>query len=124
MQKRAGTNPTAAAIGILKTVDALDESLRQRTVGFLADMQTDEGGLRANTRIPIADILSSFTGLLTLQDLAGDSEIDTERLLRYANSLEQSTGGFLGAAWDQTCDVEYTFYGLGTIALLHSNMKQ
>jgi geranylgeranyl transferase type-2 subunit beta len=81
-------------------------------------MQNDEGGLRANSRIPIADILSSFTGFLTLQDLNGDSEIDKQRLMRYASSLEQTSGGFLGAAWDEVCDVEYTFYGLGTIALL------
>jgi geranylgeranyl transferase type-2 subunit beta len=38
--------------------------------------------------------------------------------MRYASSLEQTSGGFLGAAWDEVCDVEYTFYGLGTIALL------
>ncbi|MEC7564482.1 MAG: prenyltransferase/squalene oxidase repeat-containing protein [Planctomycetota bacterium] len=123
VQKRGGTNPTAAAIGILKIMDAVDEAVCERTVAFLADMQNDEGGLRANTRIPIADILSSFTGLLTLQDLAADTEIDKQRLLRYAHSLERSTGGFNGAAWDQECDVEYTFYGLGTIALLqpHAN---
>jgi len=118
VQKRGGTNPTAAAIGALKILAALPETVITQTVEFLAEMQNDEGGLRANSRIPIADILSSFTGFLTLQDLNGDSEIDKQRLMRYASSLEQTSGGFLGAAWDEVCDVEYTFYGLGTIALL------
>jgi geranylgeranyl transferase type-2 subunit beta len=117
-QKRAGTNPTAAAIASLRMLDALDEDTRFDTIDFLADMQTDEGGLRANTRIPIADLLSTFTGLLTLQDLGDTGEVNTAAVLRFAQSLEQETGGFHGAAWDPAHDVEYTFYGLGCLALL------
>jgi geranylgeranyl transferase type-2 subunit beta len=79
----------------------------------------DEGGLRANTRIPIADILSTFTGVLTLTDLDGTDQIDAQHALRYANSLQQPGGGSLGAEWDQLCDVEYSFYGMGTLALLN-----
>jgi geranylgeranyl transferase type-2 subunit beta len=118
--KRAGTNPTAAAIGSLKILDALDSETRLDTIEFLAEMQTDEGGLRANTRIPIADLLSTFTGLLTLQDLGGASEIDVAAVRRFALSLEIEEGGFRGAEWDPACDVEYTFYGLGTLGLLTS----
>ncbi len=117
--KRAGTNPTAAAIGVLKTLNALDENVKRETIDFLADMQTDEGGLRANTRIPISDLLSTFTGCLTLIDLEGGSEIDVEDVLKYVYSLEQPAGGFHGAAWDEAADVEYTFYGLGTLAILN-----
>jgi geranylgeranyl transferase type-2 subunit beta len=82
-------------------------------------MQTDEGGLRANTRIPIADLLSSFTGMLTLQDLGGFEEIDLAAMKRFVDSLELESGGYHGAAWDPAHDVEYTFYGLGCRALLH-----
>ncbi len=116
--KRAGTNPTAAAIGLLRTLDAVDEATRQSTAEFLAEMQTDEGGIRANTRIPIADLLSTFTGLLTLQDLSSDASIDLVALRRFVKSLELDEGGFHGAEWDPACDVEYTFYGLGCSALL------
>lgn len=121
--RRSGTNPTAAAIGLLKIVDQLDdnageEDVREDVVDFLADMQTDEGGLRANTRIPIADLLSTFTGLLTLTDLDAADSIDATAVARYAKSLEQPAGGFLGAAWDQGVDVEYSFYGLATLGLL------
>lgn len=116
--KRAGTNPTAAAIAALRMLGALDDETRLDTIDFLADMQTDEGGLRANTRIPIADLLSTFTGLLTLEDLGGQREIDIDRVRRFVAELEQPEGGFHGAAWDPAHDVEYSFYGLGCLALL------
>lgn len=116
--KRAGTNPTAAAIAALQILDALEEETGRRTAHFLAQMQTDEGGMRANTRIPIADLLSTFTGLLTLGDLGALEMIDDAAALRYASSLKQPSGGFFGAAWDEQADVEYTFYGIGTCALL------
>lgn len=116
--KRAGTNPTAAAIATLRMLDALDEDTRLDTIDFLVDMQTDEGGLRANTRIPIADLLSTFTGMLTLADLQGSQEIDLAHARRFVASLEQPEGGFHGAAWDPAHDVEYSFYGLGCLALL------
>ncbi len=115
--KRSGANPTAAAIGLLRILDALDNETREATLDFLVEMQTDEGGLRANTRIPIADLLSTFTGCLTLADLGALDEIDVPAVHRYAKQLEQPDGGFLGAIWDQVADVEYSFYGLGAIAL-------
>lgn len=116
--KRGGTNPTAAAIASLRMLGVMDETTREDTIDFLAEMQTDEGGLRANTRIPIADLLSTFTGLLTLQDLNAEQEIDLPAARRYVRSLTRDTGGFHGAAWDQAHDVEYSFYGLGCLALL------
>jgi geranylgeranyl transferase type-2 subunit beta len=116
--KRAGTNPTAAAIGALRILSQLDETTRLDTIDFLAEMQTDEGGLRANTRIPIADLLSTFTGLLTLQDLGGTSEIDISAVEKFVRSLARDEGGFHGAAWDTAHDVEYSFYGLGCLGLL------
>jgi geranylgeranyl transferase type-2 subunit beta len=116
--KRAGTNPTAAAIATLRMLNAMDEDTRLDTIDFLADMQTDEGGLRANTRIPIADLLSTFTGVLTLMDLGGEREIDLAHARRFVAELEQPEGGFHGAAWDPAHDVEYSFYGLGCLALL------
>lgn len=118
VQKRAGTNPTAAAVAVLRIFDALDDETREATLDFLADMQTDEGGLRANTRIPIADLLSTFTGLLTLADLNAAEDINLPAVERYVRSLERPTGGFHGATLDEGSDVEYTFYGLGCLALL------
>lgn len=116
--KRAGTNPTAAAIGTLRILAAIAPEVRESTLDFLCEMQTDEGGLRANTRIPIADLLSTFTGLLTLVDLDAPREIDLAAVRRFVASLDRPEGGFHGAAWDPAHDVEYSFYGLGCLGLL------
>ena len=118
VQKRAATNPTAAAMAVFHILGAVDKELEHETADFLSEMQTDEGGLRANTRIPIADLLSTFTGLLTLEQIGAVNRIDVSAALRYVKSLENERGGFRGAAWDSVEDVEYTFYGLGSLALL------
>src|SRR6185437_5011309 len=116
--RKSGTNPTAAAAGLLKILDALDDETREATCDFLLDMQNDEGGFTANTRIPLADVLSTFTAALTLADLGALDEIDIPAAGRYVRSMEQPGGGFRGGAWDEGIDVEYTFYGLGALALL------
>ncbi len=115
--KRPGVNPTAAAIGTLKTLGRLDRNRCRDTAEFLSEMQSSEGGLTANTRIPFADLLSSFTGLLTLLDLESSALVNVDTVGHYARSMQASDGGFVGFALDQTADVEYTFYGLATLAL-------
>ena len=123
--KRPGTNPTAAAIGCLQILDAINEAedpeLVATTLDFLVEMQTEEGGLRANTRIPIADLLSSFTGALTLVDLQAFDEIDIGAYRKFVCLMQREEGGFQAAAWDTAHDVEYSFYGLGCMALLENH---
>jgi geranylgeranyl transferase type-2 subunit beta len=128
VSKRAGTNPTAAAAATLRIIaqdhdglGALPPEIKEITIDFLCDMQTEEGGLRANTRIPIADLLSSFTGGLTLSDLDSFEELDVDLFRRFVYSLQLPGGGFQAAAWDESHDVEYTFYGLGCLALLENH---
>lgn len=115
--KRAGVNPTAAAIGSLKALGRLSPSEHATTSSFLAEMQSDEGGLTANTRIPFADLLSTFTGLLTLADLDAVSMVNVDAINRYAFSMQSPAGGFVGFSLDHTADVEYSFYGIATLAL-------
>ena len=105
-------------MGGLKILGQLSPDLATATADFLIGMQAPEGGLRANTRIPIADLLSSFTGLFTLFDLGEHQRLQLELLTQFAGQLAASDGGFRGALWDIDSDVEYTFYGLGTLALL------
>ncbi len=124
--EHSGTNPTAAAIGLLRLLSesegpriaGLDEPTRVGAARFLAAMQNFEGGLRANTRIPAADLLSTFAGLVALVDLDALAQIDRDAARRYVRSLELAEGGFRGGIWDDRADVEYTFYGLATLALL------
>jgi geranylgeranyl transferase type-2 subunit beta len=118
--RRSGTNPTAAAVGILQLLDAADETAnaREGVVSFLTAMPSAEGGLRANGRAPLADLLSTFTGAWTLHQLGALDRLDRSAVLRYAHALEVPTGGFRGGLWDEHTDVEYTFYGLGVLGLL------
>ena len=72
----------------------------------------------ARGRAPLADLLSTFTGAWTLHQLGALDRLDTAAVRRYAEGLEVPGGGFRGGLWDDHTDVEYTFYGLGTLALL------
>jgi geranylgeranyl transferase type-2 subunit beta len=118
--RRSGTNPTAAGIGILQVLRGpeLSGEEKQPTIDFLAQMPSLEGGLRANDRIPLADLLSTFTGCWTLAQLDALQRINVEQAIHYARSLERPGGGFKAGLWDEDVDVEYTFYGLGAVALL------
>ncbi|MEZ6058841.1 MAG: prenyltransferase/squalene oxidase repeat-containing protein [Planctomycetaceae bacterium] len=119
--RRSGTNPTAAAVALLNKLNGMDDDIADDVLGFLTDVASSEGGFQANTRIPFADGLSTFTGLLTAQDLGRRDLLRPDRLLAWlTESLEFPDGGFRGASWDQQADVEYTFYGLGILGLLHS----
>ncbi|MFN3189901.1 MAG: prenyltransferase/squalene oxidase repeat-containing protein [Aureliella sp.] len=116
--KRSGTNPTAAAIGALRVLNRLDEDTGLDAAEFLAELQTDEGGFQANTRIPLPDLLSTFTACVTLADLEQMSLVSLPGVQRYVDGMEQSSGGFRGFEFDPADDIEYTFYGLGALALL------
>ncbi|MCA9015584.1 MAG: geranyl transferase, partial [Planctomycetaceae bacterium] len=119
--KRSGTNPTAAAVATLIILNAMDDELKSDVADFLKQVKSSEGGFQANTRIPFADGLSTFTGLLTVRDLGLFSLVDPEQILKFMTEwLEFPTGGFRGASWDEQADVEYTFYGLGVLALLET----
>ena len=121
--KRSGTNPTAAAIGVLILHSSIGKNLREDVLAYLRDVRSGEGGFQANTRIPFADALSTFTGYLTCLDLEANAVIESEHVEQFILSLEYPTGGFRAAAWDQATDVEYTFYALGTLGLLWSDRK-
>jgi geranylgeranyl transferase type-2 subunit beta len=116
--KRSGTNPTAAAIGALRTLGALPNDVASAAGNFLADIQTDEGGFQANSRMPIPDLLSTFTACVTLWDLEQLEQIDIASAYRYGCSMAREEGGFAGFELDPAQDIEYTFYGLGLLSLL------
>lgn len=123
--RRGGTNPTAAAVGILQMAEGgegvgspLTREIKEEAASFLAGMVSPEGGFRANGRAPLADLLSTFTGIWTLDQLGARHRLDTGAALHFVQAVELPTGGFRGGLWDEDTDVEYTFYGLGGLALL------
>lgn len=122
--RRSGTNPTAAAVALLRDLGGMDDDIEADVLGFLTDVASTEGGFQANTRIPFADGLSTFTGLLTAQDLGRTDLLSTARIADFVQgALERDDGGFMGASWDQTADAEYTFYGLGILGLLNAPVE-
>lgn len=118
VMKRSGTNPTAAAVAVLDHYDALSPQAGSAVQRFLASVAAREGGFRANTRIPVADALSSFTGYLTARAVGALESIEPSGWRKLLFGLELPEGGFRAAMWDDAGDVEYTFYGLGLLALL------
>jgi len=119
--KTSGTNPTAAAAVLLRRLGFADEQLTTDLRDFMKQVRSDEGGFQANTRIPFADGLSTFTTLLVAQDFGLVESLDVAAITAFiAQQLEFPTGGFRGASWDEQADVEYTFYGLGVLGLLAS----
>lgn len=120
--RKSGTNPTAAAIGILQLLHGANLPVDDtaNTADFLSDMASMEGGLRANERIPLADSLSTFTGSWTLAQLGALGRLDANQIRGFIMAIQDDAGGFRGGLWDEAADVEYTFYGLGTLALFPS----
>ena len=119
--RRSGTNPTAAGVGLLQIVEPkwmeLHPGVREGVVNFLAEMPSPEGGLRANGRVPLADLLSTFTGSWSLADMGAVERLEAAEVRGYAEAVERAAGGFRGGLWDEGVDVEYTFYGLGVLGL-------
>jgi geranylgeranyl transferase type-2 subunit beta len=128
-QRRSGTNSTAAAIGTFQLIGAaIPDDVREGAAELIASRATDEGGLRATSMAPLADLLSTFTGAWTLVELGELDRLEAAEVLRFARALELPGGGFTGVCVpdvakdfgipDEQADVEYTFYGLGACALL------
>lgn len=128
--KRSGTNPTAAALGIAESVaiggeiacnDFSPEEFllwKQNAIAFLAAQQLSGGGFRAHTQIPVADLLSTFTALVTLDRFGGLGTISPAAALTFAHQCRTDSGGYCGGLWDTSADTEYTFYGLAIEAML------
>ncbi len=122
--KRSGANPTAAGIGALLVLNSLTPEVGRAAAVFLSELQTDEGGFQANSRIPVPDVLSTFTALVTLSDAQAMDLVVHGSAARYILSMERSSGGFAGFAFDPAQDVEYTFYGLGSLAILNATQAR
>ncbi len=116
--KPSGTNPTAAAVVVLAKERAFDREQRQRAAEFLFGVRSPAGGFCANRSIPLPDLLSTFTALAALDELGTPVPPTTlSQTEKFARSLLRDDGGFSAAPWDLETDPEYTFYGIGSLAL-------
>ncbi|MGA2031835.1 MAG: prenyltransferase/squalene oxidase repeat-containing protein [Thermoguttaceae bacterium] len=117
-QTASQTNATAAAVALLMMRDALPAERAAKTARFLARMQSGDGGLRSHDAARGGDLLSTFTGLLTLLGLGGLDQVDLAGVARFLKRAAHRDGGFLACFGDDCPDVEYTYYGVCTLALL------
>src|SRR5439155_19820454 len=112
---------TAAGVGVLQVVEpdwmTKRREVRAGVAELLLDVASEEGGFRANGRVPLADLLSTFTASWTLAELGAVERMDAAEVAGYAEAVERAQGGFRGGLWDDRVDVEYTFYGLGVLGL-------
>jgi len=117
---QAATNPTAAAVSILAEVNALDRINTSRVIEYLRRMQRSDGGFAAGPFAPVSDLLSTCAALsaLWILDNSNVSQLDGPQIEAFVQGLENLEGGFKGCSLDDQPDVEYTFYGLATLALL------
>jgi len=114
--KRPGTNGTSAGIFLNLILSDFDVSVKH--FDFIDSMRNEEGGFEAAPSAPMADLLSTYTALLTLK-MGGRLHSDLlDAAAHYARELEMADGGYTGFALESTVDCEYTFYGLGVESIV------
>ena len=117
--KRSGTNPTAAGVGLLQILGELDDADRDATARLPRRAAVALRGRAARQRPhpggrPALDVHRRLDARPTRARPDGSTG---SRCASYAEECERPIGGFRGGLWDEQADVEYTFYGLGTLAL-------
>ena len=111
------TSATAAAIAYL-TLSGAITTPDAAAVEFLCAMQAPDGGFRVCAAAPESDLLSTFTALVTLFALDGLRRVNLGGAMRFVGRLADETGGFRASLSDTEPDIEYTYYGLGALALV------
>jgi len=110
----AATNPTAAAVTVLRN---LGQPLNSAIGDWLLARAHSQGGFLAAPAAPMPDLLSTATALHALAGLEISVSAVKDKCLDFVDSLWTNTGGFYGHWGDDHLDCEYTFYGL--LALGH-----
>lgn len=106
---------TAAAVVLLDRLGLPDSS----TAEFLRSCLHNDGGLCAAPGAPLADLLSTATGLFALLRL--DTTLpppQRDACRAFLQDRRTNTGGFTGSRADPTADGEYTFYALLALGAL------
>jgi geranylgeranyl transferase type-2 subunit beta len=114
------TNATAAAVAFLAMQNAFPDEKIAPVKQYLAAMQASDGGLKAHAEVACGDLLSTFTGLVTLAAFDGLNTIDMLGIAEFLRKMASPHGGFLACHGDDAPDVEYTYYGVGVFALLRA----
>lgn len=119
----AQASTTAAAVAALGLLGAVDVQETAQAALYLAGLQTPDGGIRAHREAPGADLLSTFTVLTGLAGLRALDLVQLAPIGRFVLGLRLSEGGFCGSPADPEYDVEYTYYGVGSLCLLQAHLN-
>lgn len=122
-ETQAQASTTAAAVAALGLLGAVEVQETAQDALYLASLQTPEGGIRAHREAPGADLLSTFTVLTGLAGLRALDLIQLAPLGRFVLGLRTPEGGFCGSLADMESDVEYTYYGVGSLCLLQAHLN-
>jgi len=104
---------TPGAAACVAVLHELGQPIAPEMIAYLMARVDPSGGLLATAGAPVADLLSTATGLHALWR-AGASLDESSRLAcaGFVAGLVTESGGFRGHAADNAADCEYTFYGL------------
>lgn len=116
---QSSTNAAAAGLSLLSVLGLMDEELADSGASYLLNMQHDSGGWLAGRNVPAPDLLSAYTASVSLFKIRRLQPRVLAKTLAFVRICQGQDGGFSAGPWDGTADVEYTYYGLGIIALGH-----
>ena len=100
------TNATAAALAVKGQLSGYRD---HDDVDYLYSSQDANGGFYAGSSAPVPDLLSTATALFLLKCYGIAPRIDA---VDFIDAHWLSSGGFCATLLDESCDVEYAFYGL------------
>jgi geranylgeranyl transferase type-2 subunit beta len=128
------TNPTSAAVGYLFRASLLESQMTNgneldfeiaidKAAVFLMGMQAKDGGFLAHSKAPYPDLLSTFTALATLTVIDRIKRVNFKGHAQFTGLVADANGGFHSCIVDAESDIEYTYYGLGCLALIAFTAK-
>jgi hypothetical protein len=89
-------------------------------VKFLHSLQDESGGFYAGYSSPVPDLLSTATALFMLKCYGVAPRVNANDFI---DAHWLPSGGFCATLPDETCDVEYTFYGLLALGANDENKR-
>ena len=119
LRQQASSDQHARIRGIGARGDGRDQDVARTNVDAVAGLEPlrQVGAVSGETAVCRRGRVQFRDGRLELADLDAVSLVNVEAINRYALSMQSPEGGFVGFSLDHTADVEYSFYGIATLAL-------
>jgi hypothetical protein len=103
---------TLAVAGVQTLVHWLGDPGEADTADWLLAQRGSDGGFLASPLTPMSDLLSTATVLYALRQQQVDLTDLAEGVMEFVDGLMEPCGGYGGTWFDDTADVEYSYYAL------------